>query len=82
MKGPLCACSDKGNAGFLWVVPTNNTGIFLRGSKLPYAESKWSWYPKRKLGLTMHFSEIRKFQCGEKHHTLLRILLLFKIIVA
>ena len=38
-----------------------------------YAEkaelSKGSWCPKRKLGVTMHFSEIsQKLQFGEKHH--------------
>ena len=38
------------------MVPTN-TGIFLRGLNL-YGEtelSKYFWYPKRKLGETMHF---------------------------
>ena len=43
---------------FLSVMLTN-TGIFLRGLKLLYPEkvdlSKYSWYPKRKLGVTMHF---------------------------
>ena len=33
--------------------------------------SKCSWYPKRKLGLTMHFSEIIKLQFGKEPHTLL-----------
>ena len=28
--------------------------------------SKSSWYPKRKLGVTMHFSEIIKLQFGKK----------------
>ena len=48
-------------SGFLWVVPTN-TGIFLSGLKLcEEAElSKCSWYPKRKFGVAMHFSEIIK----------------------
>ena len=33
-----------------------NTGIFLRGLKLEKVDlSKYSWYPKRKLGLTMYF---------------------------
>lgn len=36
---------------------------------------KFSWYPaKRKLGVTMHFSEITKLQFGKDHHTLLCIL--------
>ena len=38
-----------------------------------YAEkaelSKCSWYPKRKLGVTMHFSEITKLQFGKKKIT-------------
>ena len=34
-----------------------NTGIFLRGLNNPEKVdlSKYSWYPKRKLGVTMHF---------------------------
>ena len=43
--------------------------------------SKCFWYPKRKLGVTMHFSEIMKLQFGKKLHTLLCILLLFRTIV-
>ena len=41
---------------FLSVMLTN-TGIFLRGLKLSGESdlSKYSWYPKRKLGVTMHF---------------------------
>ena len=41
--------------------------------------SKCSWYPKRKFGVTMHFSEIIKLQFGKKktRHTLLCILLFF-----
>ena len=39
-------------------------------------------FQKRKLGLTMHFSEIIKLQFGKKSHTLLSILLFFRIIVA
>ena len=44
--------------------------------------SKFSWYPKRKLGVAMHFSEIIKFQFRKKCHTLLCILSLFRNIVA
>ena len=29
-----------------------------------------SWYPKRKLEITMHFSEIIKIQFGKERHTL------------
>ena len=50
-----------------------------------YAEkaelSKCSWYPKRKLGVTMHFSEIIKLQLGKERHTLLCILKHFTNIV-
>ena len=50
-----------------------------------YAEktelSKFSWYPKRKLGVTMHFSEIIKLQLGKERHTLLCILNHFTNIV-
>ena len=50
-----------------------------------YAEkaepSKCSWYPKRKLGVTMHFSEIIELQFGKERHTLLCILKLFTNIV-
>ena len=46
-----------------------------------YAEkaelSKCSWYPKRKLGVIPHFSEILKLQFGKERHTLLCILKLF-----
>ena len=49
-------------ADFLSVVLIN-TGIF-------YAEkavlSKCSWYPKRKLGVTTHFSEIIKLEFAKK----------------
>ena len=48
------------------MVPTN-TGIFCAVEN--YAEkaelSKCSWYPKRKFGVTMHFSEIMKLQFGK-----------------
>ena len=45
--------------------------------------SKCSWYPKRKLGVTTHFSEIitGKLQFGKERHTLLCILKLFTNIV-
>ena len=50
-----------------------------------YAEiterSQFSLYPKRKLGVTMHFSEIIKLQFGKECHTLLCILELFTNIV-
>ena len=46
-----------------------------------YAEkaelSKCSWYPKRKLGVTTHFSEIITLEFGKERHTLLCILKLF-----
>ena len=72
-----------GYSGFLWVVPTN-TGIFLRGLKL-YGEtelSKCFWYLIRKLGVTMHFSEIIKPRFRKKSDTLLYILAVFRDIIA
>ena len=62
-----------------------NTWIFLRGSKL-FGEikaelGKCSWYPRRKVGVTMHFSELIKLQFGNKRHTLLCILKHFTNIV-
>ena len=39
--------------------------------------SECSWYPKRKLAVTMHFSEIIKLLFGKERHTLLCILKLF-----
>ena len=39
--------------------------------------SKCSWYPKRNLGVTMHFSEI-SFNFRKKCHTLLCILAVFR----
>ena len=60
-----------------------NTRTFLHSSKLfREAElSKCSWYPKRKLGVTMHFSEIINPQFGIELHTLLCILKRFTNIV-
>jgi len=42
---------------------------------------KYSWYPKTKLGVTMHFSEILRFQFEKERHTLLYILKLFTNII-
>ena len=46
-----------------------------------YAEKaelgKCYWYPKRKLGITAHFSEIIKLEFGKERHSLLCILKLF-----
>ena len=57
-----------------------NTGIFLRGLKLS-GESKYSWYPKRKLGVAVHFLEIIKLQCEKERCTLLCNLKLFTNII-
>ena len=50
-----------------------------------YAEkvelSNCSWYPKRKLGVSVHFSEIMKLHFGKERLTLLCILKLFTSIV-
>ena len=67
----------------LKTVPTN-TKVFC--AVYDYAGkadlSKAYWNPKRKLGVTIHFSEIIKLQFGKKRHTWLCILLLFRMIVA
>ena len=67
------------------MVPTN-TGIFLGGLKLCGGSrtQKVLLLSKRKLGVTVHFSEIIKllFEKKKKSHTLLCILLLLRIIVA
>ena len=43
--------------------------------------SQFSWYPKRKLGVIMHFSGIIKLQFGKECHALLCILQLLTNIV-
>ena len=57
----FCASRDT-RVSYEWCVPTY-TGIFLRG--LNYAKKsefgKCFWYPNRKLGVTLHVSEIIKF---------------------
>ena len=60
-------------SGFLSVMLAN-TGIFLRGFKQKAELSKCSWYPKRKLWVTMHSLEIIKLQFERERHTLLCIL--------
>ena len=67
----FCYCayvlSTSRYSGFLWVVPTN-TGIFFARFKTRQRKQelgKCSWYPKRKLGVTMHFSEILIFDLGK-----------------
>ena len=60
---------------FLWVVPTN-TRIFLRSLKLCGESRTWQvlLVSKKKIGVTMHFSEITLPQIGRKRHTMLCIL--------
>ena len=52
------------------MVPTNVEILFNFCAVSNYAEkaelSKCSWYPKRKFGVTMHFSEIIKLQFWKK----------------
>ena len=68
---------------FLWVICLLIQGYFCTVQN--YVEkaelSKCSWYPKRKLGVTMHFSDIIKLQFGKERHTVLCILKLFTNIV-
>ena len=71
-------------SGFLWVVPTN-TGIFLCSLKLCGESRTYQGLlvSRKKIGgITIHFAEIMKLQFGKNRHTLLCILLLFRIIVA
>ena len=66
------------------MVPTN-TGIFLRSLKLNVEKaelSKSRWYPKRKFGVTLHFSEIIKLQFGENAIHCFVLYCSFRIIVA
>ena len=42
---------------------------------------KCSWYPKRKLGVTTHFSEIIKLHFGKECHILLCLLKIFLNVV-
>ena len=68
------------------MVPTN-TGIhciFARFKTMRRKQNLASVFgiQKKKLGVTMHYSEIIKPQFGKKRHTLLCILLFFRIIVA
>ena len=70
-----------------------NTGIFLCGLELHYEKaelSKYSWYPKRNLGVTMHLSEIINLQFGKKKRPyialyftffLFRIILLYSCLI-
>ena len=76
-------CASRDTRIFLWWC------VLIQGyfcAVQNYAEkaelSKCSWYPKRKLGVTMNFSEIIKLQFGKERHTLLCILKLFTNIVA
>ena len=61
-----------------------NAGIFARFKTIRGKQNLTSTFgiQNRKLGITMHFSEIVKLQFGKKGHTLLCILLLFRIIIA
>jgi len=61
---------------FLWNLPTH-TSVFLRGFN-DFVEnadlSKDYWNPKRKFGVTTHFSEIFELKIGKKIPYILRIL--------
>ena len=66
----------------LLVVLTNARVFFARFKTVEKAElSKCSWYPKRKLGVTTHFSEIIKLQLGKEPHTLLCTLKILQILL-
>ena len=54
---------------------------YLKGFLEKVDLSKYSWYPKRKLGVAMHFWEIIKLQFEKEHLILLCILKLFRDII-
>ena len=58
-------------------------GSFCAVSNYPEKvdHSKYSWYAKRKLEVTMHFWEIIKLQFEQQRHTLPCILKLFTVII-
>ena len=69
--------------GFLTVVPAKTKVLFAVYNYAGKGDlGKSYWNPKRKLGVTTHFSEIVKLQCGKKLHALFCILELFRITVA
>ena len=78
----LCVSQD--TLGFLSVL-LNNTGpdVFARFKTMQrsFYLSKYSLYPKWKLGLTMHSLEIIKLQFEKERHALLCILEHFANIV-
>ena len=62
------------------MVTLSNARIFLRGLKLcreNRTNIKILLISKKKVGATMHFSEIIKLQFGKEHHTFHRTLNLF-----
>jgi len=69
----FCYCAYvlgiSGYSGFLKNLP-NNTTIFLRGLSIRYVEkadlSKGYQNPKRKSGVSMHFSKIIELKFGTK----------------
>ena len=73
-------CASLRYSDFLSPMLTN-TAIFLRGLKLSGESRSYSWYPKGKLGVTMHLWEIIKLQFEKERHTLLCILKLFTNII-
>ena len=67
----FCASwDDLRNSGFLRMVSSSNTKVFLHGFSVHYAGkadlSRGCWNPKRKLGITRHFSEIIELTFGRK----------------
>ena len=74
-------CSGDKTLGFLKVVPARYfCAVYKYAGKVDL--DKGYWNPRRKLGVTMHFSEIIKLQFGKNCQALFCILALFRIIVA
>ena len=76
-------CASRDTRVSRWVVPAN-TGIFLRGLKLGGESRTYQTLlvSRKKIGGTIHFSQIIKLQFRKKSHTLLYILALFRDIIA
>ena len=79
----FCASRDgPRNVGFLTVVPAKTKVLFAvyncRGKE---DVGNGYWNLKRKLGVTTHFSEVIKLQCGEKCYTLFCILELLELLL-
>ena len=77
----LCASRDT-RVSYGWCLLIQEYFCAVKNYAKKAELSKRFWYLERKLGVTMHFSEIIKRQFKKKSHTLLHILGLFRDIIA